>query len=41
MDSLDRVQREELLRGAVLVGDEGVWKIWYNETFPLHTYYMV
>jgi RNA polymerase sigma-70 factor, ECF subfamily len=33
MEPLDRVQREELLRGAVLVGDEGAWRTWYHETF--------
>jgi RNA polymerase sigma-70 factor, ECF subfamily len=33
MDSLDRVQREELLRGAVLAGDERAWQTWYGETF--------
>jgi RNA polymerase sigma-70 factor (ECF subfamily) len=34
MDSLDhRVEREELLRGAVLAGDERAWQTWYNETF--------
>ena len=29
----DRVEREELLRGAVLAGDERAWQTWYNETF--------
>jgi RNA polymerase sigma-70 factor, ECF subfamily len=33
MDSLDRVEREQLLRGAVLAGDERAWQTWYNETF--------
>jgi RNA polymerase sigma-70 factor, ECF subfamily len=33
MDPLDRVQREELLRGAVLAGNEHAWRTWYNETF--------
>jgi RNA polymerase sigma-70 factor, ECF subfamily len=33
MDSPDRVQREGLLRGAVLAGDENAWRIWYQETF--------
>jgi len=33
MDSLDRLQREELLRGAVLAGDERAWRRWYDETF--------
>ena len=29
----DRVQREELLRRAVLGGDELAWRTWYDETF--------
>ncbi|MGO9112532.1 MAG: RNA polymerase sigma factor [Thermoguttaceae bacterium] len=33
MDSDARVQREHLLRRAVLAGDEGAWRTWYNETF--------
>ncbi len=33
MDSDARVQRERLLRRAVLAGDEGAWRAWYNETF--------
>lgn len=33
MDPEDRVQREEMLRRAVLAGDEGAWQAWYNETF--------
>jgi len=33
MDPLDRVQREELLRGAVLAGNENAWQTWYDETF--------
>jgi RNA polymerase sigma-70 factor (ECF subfamily) len=33
MDSLDRVQRETLLRGAVLGGDEAAWQTWYDDTF--------
>ena len=33
MDPLDRVQREELLRGAVLAGNENAWRTWYDETF--------
>ncbi len=33
MDIPDRVQREELLRGAVLAGDENAWRTWYQETF--------
>ena len=33
MDSDARVQREQLLRRAVLAGDEGAWQAWYNETF--------
>jgi RNA polymerase sigma-70 factor, ECF subfamily len=39
MDSPDRVQRERLLRGAVLAGDESAWRLWYHETFDdLHRY---
>jgi len=33
MDSDARVQREQLLRRAVLAGDEGAWQTLYNETF--------
>ncbi len=33
MDCEDRVQREEMLRRAVLAGDEHAWRAWYNETF--------
>ncbi len=33
MDSDARVQREQLLRRAVLAGDEGAWQAWYDETF--------
>ena len=33
MDSEDRVQREEMLRRAVLAGDERAWRTWYDETF--------
>jgi len=33
MEPEERVQREELLRGAVLAGDENAWRTWYNETF--------
>lgn len=33
MDPEDRVQREEVLRRAVLAGDERAWQAWYNETF--------
>ena len=33
MDPLDRVQREELLRSAVLAGNENAWRTWYDETF--------
>lgn len=39
MDRLDRVQREGLLRAAVLAGDENAWRTWYEETFDdLHRY---
>ncbi len=27
------MQREELLRGAVLAGNEQAWRTWYDETF--------
>jgi RNA polymerase sigma-70 factor, ECF subfamily len=33
MDSEDRVQREEMLRRAVLAGDEHAWRTCYKETF--------
>lgn len=33
MDFPDRVQREEMLRRAVLAGDQHAWRIWYNESF--------
>jgi len=33
MDPEDRVQREEVLRRAVLAGDERAWQPWYHETF--------
>jgi RNA polymerase sigma-70 factor, ECF subfamily len=33
MEPEQRVQRETLLRGAVLAGDENAWQTWYNETF--------
>jgi RNA polymerase sigma-70 factor, ECF subfamily len=33
MDPLDRVQREELLRTAILAGNESAWRTWYDETF--------
>jgi RNA polymerase sigma-70 factor, ECF subfamily len=33
MDCPDRVEREQLLRNAVLGGDEHAWQTWYNETF--------
>ena len=33
MDPPDRVQREELLRGAVLAGNENAWRTWYDESF--------
>jgi RNA polymerase sigma-70 factor (ECF subfamily) len=33
MTSADRLQREELLRRAVLSGDERAWQTWYHETF--------
>jgi RNA polymerase sigma-70 factor, ECF subfamily len=33
MDCLDRVRREDLLRSAVLAGNENAWRTWYDETF--------
>ena len=33
MDSNDRVGREQALRGAVLAGDEQIWRLWYEETY--------
>jgi RNA polymerase sigma-70 factor (ECF subfamily) len=33
MTSADRPQREELLRRAVLSGDQQAWQTWYHETF--------
>jgi RNA polymerase sigma-70 factor, ECF subfamily len=33
MDSLDRMQREEMLRSAVLAGNENAWRTWYDESF--------
>jgi RNA polymerase sigma-70 factor (ECF subfamily) len=39
MDYLDRVEREGLLRGAVLAGDENAWRTWYEGNFDdLHHY---
>lgn len=29
----NRVQREEMLRRAVLAGDEDAWRVWYSEVF--------
>jgi RNA polymerase sigma-70 factor, ECF subfamily len=35
----DRTEREEMLRRAVLGGDERAWRTWYDETFDdLHAY---
>src|SRR5207247_2607118 len=33
MPSDDRVRRERALRRAVLAGDEGAWRAWYDESF--------
>jgi RNA polymerase sigma-70 factor (ECF subfamily) len=33
MNSEDRVQRDAMLRRAVLNGDEDAWRTWYDETF--------
>jgi RNA polymerase sigma-70 factor (ECF subfamily) len=39
MTSDDRVQRERLLRGAVLAGDPRAWQAWYDEAYePLYAY---
>jgi RNA polymerase sigma-70 factor (ECF subfamily) len=34
MQSDERVWREASLRSAVLAGDEGAWRTWYEEVFP-------
>jgi RNA polymerase sigma-70 factor (ECF subfamily) len=35
----NRVERERLLRSAVLAGDERAWQAWYDEAFePLYRY---
>ncbi len=33
MNSDPRVQREQVLRRAVLAGDDDAWRAWYNENF--------
>jgi RNA polymerase sigma-70 factor (ECF subfamily) len=33
MDSAEQIQRDRLLRGAVLAGDERAWRTWYEETY--------
>jgi RNA polymerase sigma-70 factor, ECF subfamily len=39
MDSNDRGEREEMLRRAVLGGDERAWKTWYDESYEaLHAF---
>jgi len=39
MTSDDRVQRERVLRGAVLAGDQRAWQAWYEESYePLYAY---
>ncbi len=39
MNSESRVTREEMLRKAVLAGDEQAWRIWYDESFqPLYQF---
>ena len=39
MSCVDRVQRERLLRNAVLAGDQGAWQSWYDESYePLYAY---
>jgi RNA polymerase sigma-70 factor (ECF subfamily) len=35
----NRVERERLLRGAVLTGDQTAWRLWYEESYePLYRY---
>jgi RNA polymerase sigma-70 factor (ECF subfamily) len=35
----ERISREQVLRAAVLAGDERAWQAWYDETFePLYGY---
>jgi len=39
MNSDERVQRERVLRGAVLAGDHRAWHAWYEESYgPLYAY---
>jgi RNA polymerase sigma-70 factor (ECF subfamily) len=39
MSREDRVERERLLRSAVLAGDQRAWQAWYEEAFePLYQY---
>ncbi len=33
MTANDRIERERLLRGAVLAGDEGAWRSWCDQSF--------
>jgi RNA polymerase sigma-70 factor, ECF subfamily len=33
MESLDRAPQEELLRTAVLAGDQRAWRTWYDQSF--------
>ena len=39
MESNGRIERDRLLRRAVLGGDERAWRVWYEESFDeLHAY---
>jgi RNA polymerase sigma-70 factor, ECF subfamily len=39
MNALERIQREQYLRRAVLAGDERAWQLWYDASFePLARY---
>jgi RNA polymerase sigma-70 factor (ECF subfamily) len=39
MTRQNRVERERLLRGAVLTGDQRAWRLWYEESYePLYRY---
>jgi RNA polymerase sigma-70 factor, ECF subfamily len=33
MDSAEQIQRDRLLRDAVLAGDERAWRTWYDQTY--------
>ena len=39
MDSAEQIQRDRLLRAAVLAGDERAWQAWYDQTYDdLYSY---